>query len=145
MTDHYHSVHTHRVRFSDVDREGVVFYGTYVTYQDEAFNALLREISYDYDRIVDAGWGLRVVETEMTYHNGATAGDRLHGAIRVDAIGTSSIDTSCELRRAADGTVLATGSATRVAVDASGNETVRVPDAFRDAVVNFQDDPPEPV
>lgn len=143
--DSDHVVHEHRARFADTDQEGVVFYGTYVTYADEAFNAYLRAIGHDYDRIRADGWGLRVVTTELEYHESAHAGDRLQGAVRVESIGESSIDTACRILRPEDDVVLAAATTTHVAVDDAGESTVRVPEKFRQAVVAFQDVPPDPV
>lgn len=132
------------VRFAEIDAQGVVFYGNYVTYQDEAFTEYLEAIDYPHDQLYHADWDVRVVHVELDYADSARYRDDLINAIRVDAIGTSSIELEYECRRASDGAVLVEGGVVHVAIDEDGS-TIRVPDAFREAVVEFQTVPPDPV
>jgi acyl-CoA thioester hydrolase len=46
--DDFHYVWTNRVRAAETDLQQVVFYGEYVTYQDETATEFLREIGYPY-------------------------------------------------------------------------------------------------
>lgn len=144
MTD-YHEVFENQVRFAETDQQGVVFYGEYVTYQDETFNAFLQEVGSGYTEMAAAGWTLHVVHVEFDYRALSRFEDVLINGWRVTAIRESSIDSDYSVRRAEDGTVVAEGHLTHVAVDTDTGETIRVPDAFRDAVVAFQDVPPDPI
>jgi acyl-CoA thioester hydrolase len=137
-----HDVYENRVRFAETDQQGVVFYGEFVTFQDEAVNAFLRAIDYDYAAIRAAGWDIHVAHVDLDYRAPARFDDELVTAVRVERIGESSVAFTTETRRAADDAVLAEGHVVHVAVDADGNAT-RVPDDFRDAVVAFQDEPPD--
>ena len=80
---------------------------------------------------------------ELSYRKPATFRERLTNAMRISAIRNSSIEFAYECRNA-DGELLVEGSVVHVAVDEDGQPT-RVPDDFREAVVAFQDEPPEPV
>jgi acyl-CoA thioester hydrolase len=131
-----------RVRFAETDAQGVVFYGEYVTYQDETFSQYLREIGFAWEEIEAADWDVHVVHTDVDYRSFAEFGDDLVCGIRVTAIRESSLDLEWRCRTP-DGTVVAEGHLTHVAVR-DGSST-RVPDAFRTAVVDFQATPPEPV
>ena len=131
------------VRFEETDAQGVVFYGNYVTFQDEAFTAYLEAVGYPYSTLRDADWDVHVVHVDLDYREPATFRDRLHNAIRVSAVRESSIEFEYECRDE-NGDVLAEGGLVHVAVDESGEPT-RVPDEFRDAVVAFQAEPPNPV
>ncbi len=136
------TVLTNRVRFAETDQQGVVFYGTFFTYQDEAFNAYLREIDYRYQRMRAEGWTTHIVHAELDYEAVAEFEDIIANELQVTTIGESSITFEYTARRDTDGEVLASGNATHVTVTTNDGEVCRVSDAFRDAVVAYQDDPP---
>lgn len=138
MTD----VYENRVRFEETDMQGVVFYANYVTYQDETMSEYLRRIGYPYSEFEQAGWDIRVVHVELDYRGSATFDDELRNSIRVNSIGDSSIDWSYQARKKQDDSLVVEGGVTHVAVDTDSGEPTRVPDGFREAVVEFQDDPP---
>lgn len=141
--DGYHYVFENRVRFAETDAQAVVFYGEYVTYQDESFNAFLRTIGYPYDELEAQGWDVHVVNVELNYRSPARFEDELENGVRVDSIGTSSIQFAYRCRQADSHEVVADGHMTHVAVDMDTGTPIRIPDAFREAVVAFQDVPPD--
>ncbi len=136
-------VFENRVRFEETDAQGIVFYGNYVTYQDETFTEYMEAIGFPYDQLREQAWDVHVVNVEIDYRAQATFRDRLINSMRVSAIHNSSIEFEYECRRPADETLIVEGSVTHVAVDEEG--PIRVPDEFRDAVVAAQEEPPEPV
>jgi acyl-CoA thioester hydrolase len=139
----YHDVFENRVRFAETDAQGIVFYGEYLTFMDEAFSAYLKAVGHPFDSFEDRGWDVHVVHAEVDYHASAEFADELVNGMRVSAIRRSSIefDWICRQR---DGERVASGSVVHVAVDGDG-ETVRVPDEFREAVLDLQEVPPDPV
>lgn len=139
-----HDVFENDVRFAETDAQGIVFYGNYVTYQDETFTEFLDAIGYEYATFADRGWDVHVVNVELDYRGSAEFRDRLVNAFRVSSIRDSSLTFEYECRRKEDDEVLVEGTVTHVAVGDDGSPT-RVPDEFREAVVEFQDEPPEPV
>lgn len=132
-----------RVRFEETDMQGVVFYGNYVTFQDETASAYFRTIGYSYGDIAAAGWDIHVVNVDLDYRGQATFEDELVHGFRVVTIGESSMTSEYAARRADDDELIAEGTVTHVAVDAETGEPTRVPDEFREAVVAFQERPPE--
>ena len=136
-----HDVYENTVRFEETDAQGIVFYGNYATYQDEAFTEYMDAIGYPYEGADERGWDVHVVDLSLQYHKPAQFRDRLTNAFRASRIGNSSITFEYECRNA-DGDLLVDGSVTHVVVDESGSPT-RVPEAFRDAIVAFQAEPPE--
>lgn len=138
------NVFENTVRFAETDAQGIVFYGNYVTYQDETFTEFMEQVGFPYDELRERAWDVHVVNVELDYRASAQFRDRLHNAMRVTAISDSSIEFGYRCRRAADDQVLVEGSVTHVVVDQEGSPT-RVPDDFRDAVVAFQETPPEGV
>ncbi|WP_336360991.1 acyl-CoA thioesterase [Haladaptatus sp. ZSTT2] len=138
----YYDVFENRVRFAETDMQGIVFYGNYITFQDETFNAFLREIDYGYDTLAEKGWDVHVVHVDMDYHASAEFDDVLVNAMRAETIGTKSLTFAYRVRRKADETLLAAGHVTYVAVDAATGEAIAVPDDFREALIEFQETPP---
>jgi acyl-CoA thioester hydrolase len=136
--DDLHYVFDNQVRFAETDAQGVVFYGEYVTYQDETFSAYLRELGYPYGEFEGAGIDFHVVHTEVDYHATAEFDDRLRNGIRVSSMGESSVDFEWACRRREDDVVVATGGITHVAVDEATREPTAVPAEFRETVESFQ-------
>jgi acyl-CoA thioester hydrolase len=141
--DRLHYVWENRVRYAETDAQGIVFYGEYVTFQDETFSEFLRTIRFPYDELEASGVDLHVVHTELDYHSFAEFDDELRNGLRVAAVRDSSADFEWVCRQADDDRLVASGEITHVAVGEDG--PTRVPDDFREAVVAFQDEPPEPV
>lgn len=138
-------VYENRVRFAETDQQGIVFYGTFFTYQDEAFNAFLRAIDYRYSKMESEGWTTHIAHADLDYHAPARFEDVIENELRVAAIGTSSITIDYTAHRSDDQTLLADGHAVHVTVDTETDTSIPVPDAFRDAVIDAQAEPPDPV
>ena len=136
------AVYENVVRFAETDAQGIVFYGNYVEYQDETLTNFMFDLEFGMD--ADRDWDIHAVNVELDYRDSATFRDRLVHDIRVSAINESSIEFEYVCRRPADESVIVEGSVTHVVVDEDGSP-MRVPDTFREAVVQAQDEPPDPV
>jgi len=131
-----HDVYENTVRFEETDAQGIVFYGNYVTYQDEAVTAFIGELGYDLDDIDSWGWNPQVVGLDLNYHASAEFHDELVNAVEVRRIGETSVEYGYECRRKADDEVLVDGTVTHVILNEAGSPT-RVPEAFREAVAEL--------
>lgn len=129
---------TSRVRFEETDLQGIVFYGNYLTYMDMAHNEQLRHL----ESAPGDGWREHVVHTELDYRGQASFGDVVEHYTRFARIGDTSMETEY-VATGADGAPLVEGDAVYVAVDPTTGDPVRVPDDFRTAVADAQDEPPE--
>jgi acyl-CoA thioester hydrolase len=89
-------IRTDRVRFAETDAQGIVFYGTYFTYLDEAFNAYLREIEYRYDRMHAEGWTTHVAHAHLDYHAAARFEEVIESRLAVVEIGETSFTAAFE-------------------------------------------------
>lgn len=141
-TDALEDIFENRVRYAETDAQGIVFYGNYTVFQDETVTEFFRQVSNAYEAVTREDWDVHVVHVDLDYRGQATVGDELVNGIRVDRIGRASIDFSYAVRQKETDEVLVEGSVTHVAVDEDENPT-RVPDAFREAVVDYQRVPPE--
>ena len=135
-----HAVYENTVRFEETDAQGIVFYGNYLTYQDETFTEYMDAIGYPYDEMREAGWDVHVVNVELNYRKPAQFRDRLVNSIRAGRIERSSIEFEYECHNA-DGELFVDGTVVHVVVDESGTPT-RVPEALREAIDDYQDVPP---
>jgi len=136
-------IRTDRVRFAETDAQGIVFYGTYFTYLDEAFNAYLREIEYRYDRMHAEGWTTHVAHADLDYHAAARFEQVIESRLAVVEIDETSLTAAFEARKADVGDLVASGSVVHVAVDYETGEAVDVPETFRDAVRTHRARPSE--
>lgn len=127
-------IRTDRVRFAETDAQGIVFYGQYFIYMDEAFNAFLRAIDYRYERMAEEGWTTHVVHADLDYHAAARFEDVIEGRLDIVEIGSRSLTAAFEACEEGTGELLASGSVVHVTVDHGTNEAIRVPDTFREAV-----------
>ncbi|ARS91687.1 thioesterase [Natrarchaeobaculum aegyptiacum] len=136
-TPDFEPLFEHRVRFAETDMQGVVFYGEYFTFQDEAVSEFFRQLEHSHDEQVKDGWQVHVVNASLDYRDTSTFGDVLTNELRVAEIGTSSLTFDHRVVRE-DGTVVAEGTVTHVAVDVETERPTPIPDAFREAVAAFQ-------
>jgi len=88
-------------RYAEIDQQGVVFNGHYLTWFDEACTALLAEHGLDYSEMTDAGIDFQVVHSEIDY----LASVRWRDGVRIDAvcdhIGTTSFAVAFTVLRTA--------------------------------------------
>lgn len=138
-------VYQNQVRFQETDRQGIVFYGTFFTYQDEAVNNYLRSIGFPYHKLEDNGWTTHTVHADLDYYAPAEFGDIILNRLQIEAISNSSITAEYIAERKTNNEKLAEGTVVHVAVDHETTEPIPVPPDFRDAVVDYQHIPPDPV
>ncbi len=138
-------VYRNQVRFQETDRQGIVFYGNFFTYQDEAVNNYLREIGYPYQTLEENGWTTHTVHADLDYFAPAKFGDYILNRLRIAAIRNSSITAEYSAERETDNEKLAEGTVVHVAVDHGTTEPIRIPSDFRTAVTEYQHTPPDPV
>lgn len=65
------------VRFHDVDMVGVVWHGHYLRYLENARWALMNQIGYGLERMVDSGYAWPIVELHTKYIRPSRFEDRL--------------------------------------------------------------------
>lgn len=137
MTTHYSFFHQLRVRWAEVDRQGIVFNGHYLTYFDVAITEYWRAINLPYpDGVADAGSDLYVVKTQLNYKGSAEYDDILDIGVHVSRIGTSSITFQIGIFR--EGEPLVDGEVVYVNADPETRQAAPVPDKLRHAIEHFE-------
>ncbi len=130
-----------RVRWAEVDRQGIVFNGHYLTYFDVGITEYYRELGYPYpDGLAQHGTDLYVRKAEVEYHASAEYDDELDICVRVERLGRSSFDFRVEIHRA--DRMLVSGKVVYVNADPIARKAAPLPDFLRDAIQAFESTAP---
>ena len=88
------------MRWAEVDRQGIVFNGHYLTYFDVGITEYWRAIGYPYpDGLLAAGSDTFVVKASIEYHAPAHYDDVLDVLVRVGRLGRTSMQFLLEIHR----------------------------------------------
>lgn len=118
-----------RVRWAEVDQQGVVFFGNYLEYFDLAMTEYMRAIGYAYPGdLLKNGTDLHVVKTETEYHDGARFDDQLEVHARVSRLGRSSLTFSFEIYREGEDVLITSGQLTYVNVHQEKRKSEALPE-----------------
>ena len=90
------------VRYMEVDAQGVVFNAWYLTYFDEAMSAYLAHHGLPYQRMLDAGFDVQLVRSEIDFRAGVRWQDPIAVAVATSKLGRTSFVLDFEVRRSAD-------------------------------------------
>ena len=96
--DDFTATHRLRVRWAEVDMQGIVFNGHYLTYFDVAVTEYWRAIGLPYPQTTaDTGGELYTVKATVEYHAPARYDDELELMVRCARIGRSSLTFAIEI------------------------------------------------
>jgi acyl-CoA thioester hydrolase len=132
-----------RVRWSDVDRAGIIYFGSYVRFFEIAETEMYRAMGLPYSEAFEV---LDVYPVRAQFHidfkSPAYLDDLLTVELWVSHIGTSSITLHFEIIRTLSeqgeiGQMLATGHCILVTVDHERYKPRRVPERLREAMQEF--------
>jgi len=135
--------HRLRVRWAEVDRQGIVFNGNYFLYFDVAITEYWRAIGIDYpDGFVKAfATDMFAVKATAEYHGSATYEDELDVCCRVSRIGRSSMTFLFGIWRGAE--PLTSGELVYVNADLKTRKSAPWPDALKSAILAYERVKPE--
>lgn len=129
--------HPLRVRWAEVDRQGIVFNGHYLAYFDVGVTEYYRALGFPYpDGLALDGTDLYVKKAEVEYHASAHYDDELEIAVRVSRLGRSSFEFTVEIYRR--GELLIGGRLVYVNADPATRRSVPLPDFLREAIQRFE-------
>ena len=117
-----------RVRYAETDQMGVVHHASYLVYMEEGRTALMRALGFPYDEVERRGFAMPVRRIELRYRAAARYGDQVVVRTSVERFRAASILYTCEIVRAGDLEVLASGSVEVACLDRRNGE-------FRPAVL----------
>ncbi len=126
-----------RVRWAEVDRQGVVFNGHYLTYFDVGITEYWRAIGLPYpEGIANTGIDLFVAKAVVNYHAPLEYDDMLELGVRVARLGNSSLTFAIQINR--QGKCLTTGEVVYVMTDMVSRRSCPIPHKVRQGIEAFE-------
>ncbi|SLN73542.1 acyl-CoA thioesterase [Oceanibacterium hippocampi] len=117
-----------RVRYSEIDGQGVVFNAHYLTYYDTAITEYLRALGFSYQTMPEeTGTDFHLVRSLVEYKAPIRFDDEIDCCCRTGRIGRSSIQFLLGVYPKGGETLLATGEIVWVNTDQTTRKTVPVP------------------
>jgi YbgC/YbaW family acyl-CoA thioester hydrolase len=124
-----------RVRWSDVDKMDVMYYGAYLRHTDAAEAEFFRALGFTYDDLhAQHGVWLARVNLEVRYAAPARLDDDLVTYAEPTKVGASSIHLSFPIERQADGKRVADVRLVLATLDAASLTATRLPAPLRAAL-----------
>jgi acyl-CoA thioester hydrolase len=123
-----------RVWFSDTDAQGVVYYGRYLPYFDNARTEYHRHLG----GLAVEGAELVMRASHVEYHAPARFDDLIESFVRVRRIGNSSITYELAAHRLPDETLMVTATQTLVLVSLASRRPAAIPELARAPMRAFE-------
>jgi acyl-CoA thioester hydrolase len=120
------------VRYMEVDAQGVVFNAWYLTYFDDAMTAFLEHGGLPYQKMLDAGYDVQLVRSEIDYLAGVRWQDPIVVAVSTSKLGRTSFTLDFEVRRGHE--VCARGRTVYVVIATDGSGKREIPPLLLDAL-----------
>jgi acyl-CoA thioester hydrolase len=112
-----------RVRYSETDKMGVVYYAHYFVWFEIGRTDWLRETGWTYREMEAAGLGLPVIESHCEYRLGARYDDEIAVTTQARLVSPVRLAFDYVLTRQPDEVPIASGYTVHVAIDAAGRPT----------------------
>jgi len=129
--------HRLRVRWSECDLQGVVFYPQYLAFLDHTVTEMWREAIGPYTEMGHHGVDMVVAEASIRYRGSARFDEELDVVATIARLGDTSMTTTFAIERVADGAVLTEAELRHVFVDPESFEKRTMPDAVRAGLERF--------
>ena len=131
--------HPWRVRYNEIDAQGVVYNAHYLTFFDVAIYEYFRGLGFLQDQEAKAsGCDFHVVKALVNYKSPLKFDDEFTIGIRVSRIGRSSITFACAILRESVAAPLATGEIVWVYTDQTTKTSLPVPEALLATIARFE-------
>jgi acyl-CoA thioester hydrolase len=127
-----------RVGFSDTDAQGIVYYGRYLPYFDQARVEYARHLEMLATGPEEHEFVMRANTIE--YLAPARFDDLVEVFIRVARIGATSVTYECAAYRVDDDVLMVTATQTLVLVDLDERKACPVPEWFKERIRDFEGD-----
>lgn len=126
------TTYRHRVRYFEVDQQGVVFNMWYLGYFDEAMSDFLEQGGLPYRDMLGAGFDVQLVHTEIDWQSSLRWADDCLIDVSVPRAGQTSFTLRFDVR--VDDQLVATGQTVYVVVATDGTGKRPIPPFLRDVL-----------
>jgi YbgC/YbaW family acyl-CoA thioester hydrolase len=124
-----------RVRWSDVDKMDVVYYGRYLRFMELAEDEFFRDLGFPHNVVSDTlGIWIARVRLEIDFRAPARLDDEIVCRAELRKVGGSSLRLTFPIDRL-DGTRLAEGTLVLAALDQRTMKATRIPQRLREALL----------
>ncbi len=135
----FHFHHTLRVRWSEIDRQGIVFNGHYLTYFDVGMTEYLREIGFPYPQgLIERGTDFYMKKGTIEYHGSPGYDDLLEIHTRISRVGVSSLTFDFEIYRQGADELLTSGQNVYVNVDIASRKSAPLPEELKRKIATLE-------
>lgn len=137
MTD-FRFFHPAEVRYGDLDPQGHLNNAKYLTYFEQARLQYLVELGLFGKDQSFMDIGIILADIHITFHAPVHWGDPVKVGVRTSKIGNKSMAMEQALINAETGELLSSGTVICVAYDYMKQETMPVPDAWREKINQYE-------
>lgn len=120
------------VRYYEADAQGVVFNMWYLGWFDEAMTAFLAARGLPYQRMLDAGFDVHLVHSELDWRSPVHWGDDVAVTVRTERLGRTSFTLAFAALR--DGQPAVTASTVYVVIATDGSGKRELPELLTTAL-----------
>ncbi|MBL4906552.1 MAG: acyl-CoA thioesterase [Sneathiella sp.] len=132
-------LHDFRVRYSEIDSQGIVFNAHYLTYFDVAITEYFRHLSFDYtDYVKRTGLDFHLVKSLVNYEKPIPFDAEIQVGCRTEKIGNSSFVFCLEIFGKKSDVRFASGEIIWVHTDQETHKATRIGQDIRELVNNFE-------
>jgi acyl-CoA thioester hydrolase len=125
--------HPVSVRYLEVDAQGVVFNAWYLAYFDDAMSAFLAARGLPYQKMLEAGYDVQLVRSEIDWKAGVRWQDAIEVAVSTARIGRTSFALDFQVIRDG-GEVTCSGRTVYVVIATDGSGKQEIPPLIADAL-----------
>ena len=128
-----------RIRYSEVDAQGIVFNAHYLTFFDSAMTEYLRKIGYNYVKEVEErNEDFHTVKTLVEYKHPIKFDQIIDVCLRVKKIGRSSLTFYLEIHPTNEDSVLATGEVVWVNANQTSHKSADLSEDICNKIRNLE-------
>jgi acyl-CoA thioester hydrolase len=130
---------TMRVRYSEIDGQGIVFNAHYLTYLDVSFMEYFRSLGLDYKELAKEGkLDMALVKSTLEFKAPAFYDDLLEIGVRVSTFGNTSYTVDFVIFRSGSDELIFKAQSIYVNYNAHTRSAERVPEFFRSLVESYE-------
>ncbi len=124
-----------RVRYSEVDQQGIVYNAHYLTYFDTALTEYMRALDYNYrDQLPQTGTDFHVVRALAEYKAPVHFDDVIEIGVRTTKLGRTSITFGLAVFRQNEDKMLASGEIVWVNANQKDHSSCPIPPLLRELI-----------
>ena len=127
--------HRLRIRYSDCDPQGVVFFANHAMLFDVGMTELWREAIGPYNEMVEGGVDMVVAECNVRYRAPLRFDEEADVTISVTRLGTTGMSTS--IRISVGDTLCSEGEMRHVFIDTATGTKAEIPDPVREGLTPY--------